>query len=472
MSGMLVQCLLAVSIVTAPGDARDDRPDTAILFTDQQRADTMGVAGTPGVRTPTMDALAREGVRFTHAFCATPQCSPARAALLTGRYPHRTGVMGNVPASKVPAGQSPPLDPAIPGLGKVFAAAGYETAYFGKWHLGGNPGRHGFAVHEGARLQGADVASRTVNFIDSRVKGVDKRRPLLLMASWINPHDIYHIRRAEKRAFPIDPNARVPASVDDDLPTKPFPQRHYLAEDQGKPFRECSHEQWRRYVSFYNHLTQKVDAEIGEVIGALRRRNPQTLIVFTSDHGDLGGAHGLPFKGPAMYEELIRIPLIVSWPGKLEPLVTNALVSHIDILPTLCDLAGIDAPEGMDGMSMRPILSSDPRRRPVWRDAVFAEYYGKQNWRVPIRMVRTGTWKYVRYARYGEELYHLTADPHELTNLATTAEHRTTRQRLADRLDRWMEQTGDPFPKLTVTDRKGREQLHVERPATLNARQR
>jgi arylsulfatase A-like enzyme len=448
--------LLAASLSSAVDQARGNRPDIAILLTDQQRADTIGVAGTPGVTTPTLDRLAREGVRFTHAFCPTPQCSPARAALLTGRFPHRTGVMGNVAGSEdVPAGQSPPLDPAIPSLGRRFANAGYEAAYFGKWHLGGTAADHGFDVDNADRTPDKTLADQVVTFLDRKQPNDKRRTPRLIVVSWINPHDIYHIRRDEQRDFPIHPQVSAPESLVDDLADKPLPQRHYLAEDQGKPLREYTVTDWRRYKSFYHHLTEQVDEQIGKVVEALRRNNAQTLIVFSSDHGDLGGAHGLPFKGPAMYDELIRVPLTITWPGHIKPAVRNELVSLIDILPTLCDLADIDRPDGIDGRSLRPLITQGASSDPSWREAVYGEYYGKQNWRVPIRMVRTGRWKYVRYLDDGEELYDLQFDPHELHNLAGHERFVHRKQKLVTQLDRWIQRTGDPFATLTTTDRNG-----------------
>src|SRR5687767_12652549 len=130
------------------------RPDVIILLTDQQRSDAFGAAGAEDVRTPAMERLARDGVMFTRAFVATPQCSPSRAALLTGRYPHRTAVMGNsggegleggaAATDRPPAGMSGALDRSLSTLGSVFGAAGYETAYFGKWHLGRTPADYGF----------------------------------------------------------------------------------------------------------------------------------------------------------------------------------------------------------------------------------------------------------------------------------------------------------------------------------------
>jgi arylsulfatase A-like enzyme len=436
-----------------------ERPDVILVLTDQQRADAFGAAGAAEIRTPTMDRLAREGVLFTRAFAATPQCSPSRAALLTGRYPHRTDVMGNTAGgnaaatrkSPVPAGMSGALDRSLPTLGRLFAAAGYETAYFGKWHLGGTPGEYGFKVHDSTIGDGT-LARDVRAFVAERPAG-GARKPLFLIVSWLNPHDVYSVLTAAAPAARALAAVSMPSNLVDDLRNKPFPQRHYLEEDQGKPFVGADAAMWRRYRAFYNGLVEAVDREIGTVLSALERPDAPPITIFTSDHGDLGGAHGLPYKGPAMYEELVRVPLVVSWPGRIRAARSDALVSLIDLLPTLCDLTGVPAPGGIDGLSLRPVLEQRASRV---RDFVFAEYYGKQSWRVPIRMVRTERWKYVRYARYGDELYDLATDPGELRNRARESDAAPDRLRLERELDGWMRRTHDPFPGLTATDRSGR----------------
>jgi arylsulfatase A-like enzyme len=436
------------------------RPDVIIVLTDQQRADAIGAAGAADLHTPVMDRLARQGVLFTRAFAATPQCSPSRAALLTGRYPHRTGVMGNTageggrgsPAARGPsAGMSAGLDRSLPTLGRIFSAAGYETAYFGKWHLGGRPGEYGFESGD-STLDDPTLARRVVEFIRKRSPGA-ARRPLLLIVSWLNPHDIYDVLAAAPPDARALAAVRLPSNLVDDLRAKPFPQRHYLEEDQGKPFVGADREVWRRYRAFYNGLVETVDREIGTVLEAIDAHDVPPITVFSTDHGDHGGAHGLPYKGPAMYEEVIRVPLVISWPGRVRAARSDALVSLIDLLPTLCDLTGVRAPNDVDGLSLRPVLE---QLAPQVRDTVFAEYYGKQAWRVPIRMARTARWKYVRYLSYGEELYDLAADPGELRNLAGEPGAAADRARLARELDAWIRRSGDPFPRLTTTDRSGR----------------
>ena len=436
--------------------ARTAHPDVVILLTDQQRADAFAAAGAPDLATPAMDGLARAGAMFTHAFVATPQCSPSRAALLTGRYPHRTGVMGNTtdgaagrtkPAS---AGMSRPLDGGIPTMARVFASAGYETAYFGKWHLGGTPGEYGFDVHD-ARVDDRTLARRAVDFLAQRSVG-GERRPLLLVVSWLDPHDIYGVLANPPPDRAALERVRMPANLIDPLDNKPAPQRQYLREDQGRPFVGADAAVWRRYRAFYNRLVEGVDREIGTLLRALDARPSSRITVFSSDHGDLGGAHGLPYKGPAMYDELVRVPLVISWPGRIGAARSDALVSLVDLLPTLCDLAELTPPEGMDGVSLRPVLEG---KAPAVRDLLFAEYFGKQAWRVPIRMVRTTRWKYVRYAGHGEELYDLAGDPGELRNLARDPSAASERSRLEHALSEWMRTTGDPFPQLAPTDRAG-----------------
>ena len=466
IAGVSLAALSVVSAAALAGDTSSQReparPDVVILLTDQQRADAFGAAGAADVRTPAMDRLARQGVLFTRAFAATPQCSPSRAALLTGRHPHRTGVMGNtaerggarrgagraVDEAPPPAGMSGPLDRSIPTLGRMFAAAGYDTAYFGKWHLGGTPGDYGFETHD-ATINDGTLAGRVLAFLERRAASGTKR-PLLMIVSWLNPHDIYDVLSAPPPPPGALANTSLPPNLVDDLRAKPFPQRHYLEQDQGRPFAGADRGVWRRYRAFYNRLVEDVDREIGIVLDALSRSGVRPITIFSSDHGDLGGSHGLPYKGPAMYEELVRVPLVISWPQRIETGRSDALVSLVDLLPTLCDLTGVPVPDGVDGLSLRAVLQA---RAPRVREVVFAEYYGKQSWRVPIRMVRTPRWKYVRYAGYGEELYDLDADPGELHNLAGETRAASEHTRLARELDEWMVRTADPFPRLTPTDR-------------------
>jgi len=452
LAGTAVGASFSCSGSVRRSHSRRDRPNIVLLLTDQQQRTAMSAAGNPALHTPAMDSVARRGVLFSRSFCATPQCSPSRASIVTGRYPHSAGVITNIGAIG-----SRNLDTRLPSLGRVFHDAGFETAYFGKWHLGNKPTNHGFEHFDRCeRGVGELVANATVNFVKQ-----PHDRPFVLFASFINPHDIYQFENIQNR-IPLGRRKIVlPPSRHDDLSTKPACQAFYRDNDQGVAARDFGDREWQNYLEVYYYLTEKVDGRIGQILDALGARGleRETIVLFSSDHGDLGGAHDLPFKGPCMYRELVEVPLAICWPGVIrEGQMRNELVSNVDLLPTLCDLAGISAPDGIQGRSLRPLLEGQTAGQ--WREFVVAEYHSKQRWANPIRMLQTKHWKYVRYRRWGEELYDLERDPAELENLAhklpASGEIRQIRDRLAAQLDTWMRETNDDFNNLEPTDRKGR----------------
>jgi len=167
LAGMAAGAGLAGFSPAQQGRARRDHPNVLFIFTDQQRLDDMSAAGNPSVRTPAMDSIARDGVRFTRSFCATPQCSPSRASMLTGRYPHSTGVITNTEAIG-----ARPLDPRIPAAGNVFRTAGYDTAWLGKWHLGKLSAEHGFATVD--QCQGCFSWTNRLGFFSTRLSKTDR----------------------------------------------------------------------------------------------------------------------------------------------------------------------------------------------------------------------------------------------------------------------------------------------------------
>jgi choline-sulfatase len=365
---------------------------------------------------------------------------------MTGLYPHVTGVMGNTEA----AGGNP-LEPGTPSLGKIFREAGYRTGYFGKWHLGGDARNHGWdAYDECGRGVGERVVKGSVQFLG------ESKEPFLLFCSFVNPHDIYGFQTLKKTITRSKEGIELPGNLRDDLSKKPRPQIQYRDEDQGKALAGLMEEGWMDYLNVYSYLVEKVDGEIGEVLAELRRggREKRTIIVFTSDHGDLGGAHGLAFKGPMMYEELVRIPLAVAFPESISRgRRVDELVVNVDLLPTICELAGLPAPKQIHGRSLVPLLEG---KKVSWREYVIGEYYSKQKWVNPLRMVRTKDWKYTRYRKWGEELYDLRDDPGELKSLAGSDAHAAVKGKLSSILDKWMRETDDPFESLFPTDRAGR----------------
>lgn len=388
------------------------RPNILLFMTDQETA----LLPCP-VNTPNRRRIEEHGVRFTQTFCNTPQCSAARSALLTGMEPHQTGVLTNVDNGSL----GKPLRPDMPNVGSVLRAAGYSTGYFGKWHLGNDDGdlkAYGFDTYHAGKDDAA--ATKAAEWIAAQ-KG-----PWLAWVSVLNPHNIYDlasVRRTAPRG-----GVKAPSSDLTNLKDKPAEQQAYVDQDQGKLTRDFSGEDWLRYRSRYGELVELADRSLGMVLAAVEDWDT-TAIVYTSDHGDAIGEHGLPFKGPFMYEPLIRIPLVISAPWKWKPAQRDDMTVQVDLAPTLASLAGVTWPGKVTGL--------DLTAGPTGRDAVFLEYYAKQKWVNPIRTIRTHRWKLNWYDSGHEELYDLQEDPQELRNLAGDGASRDTRAELEARLDRW-----------------------------------
>lgn len=389
------------------------RPNILVFMTDQETALLPGPAELPQRRRVSEGAAV-----FTHAFCNTPQCSPARSSLLTGLEPHHTGVRTNVDGNSLGGA----LDPKIPSIGSVFRNAGWATGYFGKWHLtpGASKDLNAFGFTARADGSDADSAAAAATWIKSQ------SGPWLAWVSVLNPHDIYQIRSEMDRTA-IRPGVRPPATTLANLSSKPAEQSEYVAKDQGKITADFDADHWLRYRSYYLNLLEKTDALLGQVLDAVGDIS-NTIVLYTADHGDQLGGHGLPFKGPFMYEPLVRIPLLIRAPGRLRPGPRTELVTQADIAPTLAELAGVPWPAKVDGGSLV---------RPLKREAVYLEYYAKQKWVNPIRTVRTKRWKLNVYDSGNRELYDLQADPDERTDLSKDPHHRTTRARLEAQLNRW-----------------------------------
>lgn len=406
--------LLASALAVHPAArAVQERPNVLVFMTDQESA-TLPAS----LKRKAFDSLRRRGITFTNAFCNTPQCSPARSSLLTGLEPHRTGVLTNV--DKTSLGR--PLSPSIPTIGTAFRDKGYSTGYFGKWHLGDDhSGLQSFGFSEHYDGSDTSVSQKAAAWIRSH------RSPWLAWVSILNPHDIYKVV-ARPATGEASRGVRPPKTTRADLAGKPSAQTKYLNEDQGRPTLKYTSEDWVRYRSFYCDLVEKADECLAAVLAALEPAS-NTIVIYTSDHGDALGEHGLPFKGPFMYEPLIRIPLVIAAPGLKSASVRSDFAVSVDLAPTLAGLAGWKWPGSVDGRD----LSSAPSGR----DAVFLEYYGKQHWVSPIRTIRTADWKLSSYSNGDVELYDLVHDPAEAKNIAGTPAAVQMQRILQQRLDRW-----------------------------------
>lgn len=420
------------------------------IMTDQQQSTAMGCADSSFV-TPNIDRLAASGIRFTSAISTSAQCTPSRAALQTGRYPHQLGVnqIGHV------------LDPGDTTVGQAFADEGYETAYFGKWHLGPIPlQEYGYEITD-YRTEGADfqyanekkgfhsyndslTTQMALNYLqDIGAMDREQRRPFFLTVSWYMPHPNapedgpFETIEAFASQYPEE-QMPVPASYHvDDLSTKPSFQQ----ERAGMAECSLSEETVRRDAAKYRTMVSAMDAHLGRLLDELERQGlaEQTVIVFTSDHGDMQGAHRLRLKGVLPYKELYGVPLLMRLPDA-SPAVVDRLVSTAAVPGTLIAAAGLDVPPSFEGGSLMEAMRPHDTGN---EEVVFFEHY-KAYWGYhPFRGIQTDRWKYVYYyVEDEEEMYDLHQDPDELCSIHTDPAVVEVKQKLRSEVDAWWQRTG------------------------------
>lgn len=459
-------CPFVVSVLllaAVPAGAR--APNVLFIMTDQQIADGLSSRmGREYLNTPALDRLAARGTFFTRAYAANPLCMPSRNSIFTGRYPHETGVTDNTPMH---TGMK--LDPVeFPLMGTYFKRAGYRTGYFGKWHLCADskqPDAHGFEQID-PQQKDAVTADRAVEFLRQR-----HERPFLLVASFLNPHNIAEYTRGQPLsngpvgeppaldALPPPPaNLGAPAFEPD---TMTQIRRGYHANRRLFPVGDFPPSVWRAMRWGYYRMIEKVDAEIGRVLATLEEQglDQNTVIVFVSDHGECAGAHGLAQK-TVFYEESVRVPLIIHAPGQKVARDSDALVNvGVDLLPTLLSYAGLPQPSKLRGANLRPLVAGETVSG--WRDAVVVGNHmsqgGKVDGFVPItegRMVRTERYKYCVYAHgeRRESLVDLIEDPGEMIDLASDPGYRSVVEEHRERLRRFGAEQGDPLVAELLAD--------------------
>lgn len=452
-------------------------PNIIMIVTDQERYDILGCNGSKVCQTPNLDGLAERGVRFEHAFTPTALCSPARASLLTGLFPHSHGVLNNVHDDPAIATE---LDTSHPTWAKTLRETGYRLGYVGKWHVGRSfgPDRHHFhddladkydvALAESDRLLN-DVHEATFAEATMQIAGVDPRpveetdthldtdraiellssytdldSPFLLRVDYEGPHHPY--MPPEPFASLYDPADIAPWEnfIDDD-PRKPAAQARLLRQ---RGVEGMTWQEWQPIIALYYGFMTFIDSEIGRLFTALDDLGlaDNTIVIHTSDHGDMTGSHGGQFnKGPIMYDELYRVPLIVAEPGTAVAGATcSEMVSTADLMPTIIELADAELPSPVHGQSLVPLLA-DTSPVGAGRNSVLCEYHGDEWGLYSQRMVRTREAKLVYSPHGSDELYDLVADPHELTNLIDDEAASPLQNELEGLLLDWMQRTDDPL---------------------------
>jgi uncharacterized sulfatase len=450
------------------------QPNFVFIMTDTQATNVIGAYGLPELQTPNIDRLAQTGIKFDNAYTTCPLCTPARAGIFTGIYPHTAGAWTN----------NLPLGDNIKTMGQRFEDNGYNTAYIGKWHLDGhdyfgtgecpvgwNPdfwydGRNYLnELSESEitmwRQHLNSLADLTENHITAdftwahrvgdraiRFLGQQSDRPFLLVVSYDEPHHPFtappeYVKKFQQYEYPLGPGAF------DSLENKPSHQKEWAAASNvSRRIQDgmISHPMYFGCNSF-------VDAEIGRVIDAVhtyiadKHISENTYIIFTSDHGDMLGTHQLSGKGPVMYEEIAHIPLIIEPPGGGIGYANNTVVSHIDLLPTMLELADIECPPILEGNSLKSQLEGriDTERTAVIEFQRYEIEHDSWGGFQPVRCIVDQRYKLVINLLSSDELYDLGQDKAEVHNLINEAAFAQTRNQMHDKLLDWMYEKRDPF---------------------------
>jgi len=455
MIPVLAFALLAAG---APADAPASRPNVVFIMADDHAAHAISAYGSRVNETPNLDRLAREGMLFGNAFVTNSICTPSRAAILTGAYSHKNGV---------PVFNR--FDGSQSTVAKLLQAAGYHTGLIGKWHLGSDPTGFdrweilpGQGVYQDPVLYTATgettyrgryvtdvITDLGIDFVRQRPQD----RPFFLMLHHKAPHrewtpDERHRRMFEGRTIPEPP------TLWDDYATRTdalHENRQRVADDltprdlkadppAGLDGKDLVRWKYQRYMQDYLACVQSIDDNVGRLLRFLEESGLErdTIVVYTSDQGFFLGDHGL-YDKRFMYEESLRMPLLVRWPAVIRPgSRAQALALNVDFAPTFLEAAGVAVPAVMQGRSLLPLLRGETPGD--WRTAIYYRYYhdpGHHDTRAHYG-VRTATHKLIHYWTKGQwELFDLRSDPAELRNLyglppqdAITAELKATLARL------------------------------------------
>ncbi len=486
------------------------RPNLLFIMTDQQRFDTVGAYGNERIRTPNLDRLASQSTLFEHSYCTQPVCSPARSSLMTGTWPHTNGVTQLVE----------PLRPDIPTVGELICEGDFQKAYFGRWGVQEQqPSSHGFDVWEQfdlppaewlragglEPLNGKNFAKPDLPGFPEHLTGASyladrvcdflrepRDRPFAAFASIYRPHPPYggpfdDLYDRDEVILPDNFDAFPSA----DQHPRPLLEALYLRHEHHENDDTQTEAGWRDVIARYWGLCTLVDRHIGRILDALDAcgQADNTTVVFLSDHGDMMGSHRLLGKN-VLFEESVKVPLMIRMPGQTEARRVNTRVSQIDLLPTWLDLLGQPIPDHLQGRSIRPLLlDSPPSHEP---DDVFIEWQGLnhivsqaldirrggvehldpedlQRDTIPDYLAERFTrdeaiaalsdtnrtvitqagWKFNWSGLGLHELYNLSEDPGETNNLAGDPEQRERLRDLTHRIRAWQQRTED---SVSVTD--------------------
>ena len=446
------------TVINSTANAAQKKRNVIFILIDDMRFDSMSCMGHPFLKTPNLDRLAKGGMFFNHAYVTTSLCSPSRASIMSGQYAHTHGVMNN--STLLPADTATfPIE---------LQKSGYDTAFIGKWHMGGSTAepRPGFNHWISFRGQGVynnptfNINGKSVprqgymtdiltDYASDYIKQ-DKDKPFFMYLSHKAVHADFYPAERHKDAY-SDVKIDYPdsmANTEENYKGKPQWVKRQRHSWHGVDYMYHDHTYFDRFIIDYNRTMLAVDDSIGRLMDTLEEQGilDDTLILFMGDNGFLHGEHGLIDKR-CMYEESIRVPLLAHCPNMIKPdSKTDRIALNVDIGPTILEAAGVSTPESMQGESFLPILKGED---PEWREAMLYEYFWEESFpQTPtVFGVRTEKYKYMHYHGVFDlnELYDLENDPKEMNNLIDDPAHFEVRKDMQKRLTKLLKDTGASF---------------------------
>ena len=456
-SSVLILMLGAIPVVS---QAQGNRPNILLLISDQHSGKIMTQTGYPYLKTPGIDKLAAEGVTFTRNYCTYPVSVASRASIMTGMMP-----------SKSHADLT-----AYTSIGTVMKNAGYETAYFGKWHVSNSKigivaHWHGFESYKDENND-SKTEQMTIDFLNKK-----HDKPFFLVTSFLNPHDCcelarnisglgdeYHDGPVEEKMNvnkcpPLPDNFNIPPDETEGFFCRRTPDTNNVVQFGKHPVKYWGETEWRQYMYGYDRLVEKMDGHILNVLNTLEKQGllENTMIIYTSDHGDGHASHQWNQK-MNFYEESVNVPFIVSWKGKTKSGYIDSRIltsSGLDIYPTICKIAGINIDKTLQGKDVSPFCltksnsSGEERKFVVSEINQSAQDENGDGKNVMVgRMVVSKNLKYFIFdsGANREQLFDLASDPGEMYPVTNLPEYKKQLAEHRQMLKDWIRSSSDPFP--------------------------
>lgn len=443
---------------TIPGQKK---MNVIFILTDDHRYDFMGFTGKlPWLKTPALDKMAKEGAWFKNSFVTTSLCSPSRASILTGEYSHVHTIVDN----------NAPEPPNLIYFPEYLQQAGYQTSFFGKWHMGANSDmpRPGFNHWESFRGQGVyynpklNIDGKEVQYKDSTyitdlltehaidwLKNRDMKKPFFLYLSHKAVHSPVmpakrHLGMYKNMPYPLPPTYY--QTLGDDYKKLGWPEwvKQQRYSWHGVDYLYHSHQNIEKIVQTYCETLMAVDESVAAVMKYLKDNSLEdnTMVIYMGDNGFSWGEHGLIDKRQ-FYEESVKVPFLVYAPGVFKGgKIIDKMEQNIDVAPTILEMAGLKKPDYMPGRSFIPLLKGDTAN---WRTKIFYEYYWEYDFPMTPTTygVRTDQYKYIRYMGVWDqnELYDIKNDPNEIHNLINEPKYQPIAKKMVGELFDWLEDT-------------------------------